>query len=63
MPSHRGDFARNSSRRADEAKSFAIGEPRGQVVQDGLVAEHLESVDWVRAYQSFGLLSDEVNDA
>jgi predicted ester cyclase len=32
-------------------------------VEDGLVAEHWESVDWVRAYQSFGLLSDEVSDA
>jgi predicted ester cyclase len=32
-------------------------------VNDGVIAEHWESVDWVRAYQSFGLLSDEVNDA
>jgi predicted ester cyclase len=32
-------------------------------IEDGLVAEHWESVDWVRAYQSFGLLSDEVDDA
>ena len=31
--------------------------------RDGLIAEHWESVDWVRAYQSFGLLSDEVGDA
>jgi predicted SnoaL-like aldol condensation-catalyzing enzyme len=31
-------------------------------IEDGLVAEHWESVDWVRAYQSFGLLTDEVND-
>jgi predicted ester cyclase len=31
-------------------------------IEDGLVAEHWESVDWVRAYQAFGLLSDEVND-
>jgi predicted ester cyclase len=31
-------------------------------IEDGLVAEHWESVDWVRAYQSFGLLSDEVTD-
>ncbi len=31
-------------------------------IEDGLVAEHWESVDWVRAYQSFGLLSDEVKD-
>jgi predicted ester cyclase len=32
-------------------------------IEDGLIAEHWESVDWVRAYQSFGLLSDEVRDA
>jgi predicted ester cyclase len=32
-------------------------------IEDGLVAEHWESVDWVRGYQSFGLLSDEVKDA
>ena len=32
-------------------------------IEDGLIAEHWESVDWVRAYQSFGLLSPEVNDA
>jgi len=31
-------------------------------IEDGVVAEHWESVDWVGAYQSFGLLSDEVND-
>jgi predicted ester cyclase len=31
-------------------------------VEDGLIAEHWESVDWVRAYQAFGLLSDEVRD-
>jgi predicted ester cyclase len=31
-------------------------------IEDGLVAEHWESVDWVRAYQSFALLNDEVND-
>ena len=29
-------------------------------IEDGLVAEHWESVDWVPAYQSFGLLPDEV---
>jgi predicted ester cyclase len=29
-------------------------------IDDGLVAEHWESVDWVRAYQSFGLLPEEV---
>jgi predicted ester cyclase len=31
-------------------------------IEDGVIAEHWESVDWVRAYQSFGLLPDEVND-
>jgi predicted ester cyclase len=31
-------------------------------IEDGLIAEHWESVDWVRAYQSFALLSDEVRD-
>jgi predicted ester cyclase len=31
-------------------------------IEDGLVAEHWESVDWVRAYQAFGLLADGVND-
>jgi predicted ester cyclase len=29
-------------------------------IEDGLIAEHWESVDWVRAYQSFGLLPEEV---
>ena len=32
-------------------------------IEDGLIAEHWETVDWVRVYQSFGLLSDEVQDA
>jgi predicted ester cyclase len=32
-------------------------------IEDGLIAEHWESVDWVRAYQSFGLLPDDVKDA
>jgi predicted ester cyclase len=32
-------------------------------IQDGLIAEHWESVDWVRAYQDFGLLPEEVGDA
>ena len=32
-------------------------------IEDGLIAEHWESVDWVRAYQDFGLLSEEVKDA
>jgi predicted SnoaL-like aldol condensation-catalyzing enzyme len=31
-------------------------------IEDGLVAEHWESVDWIRAYQAFGLLRNEVND-
>jgi predicted SnoaL-like aldol condensation-catalyzing enzyme len=32
-------------------------------IEDGVIAEHWESVDWVRAYQDFGLLSQEVTDA
>ena len=32
-------------------------------IEDGLIAEHWESVDWVRAYQSFGLLPDGIIDA
>jgi predicted ester cyclase len=32
-------------------------------IEEGVVAEHWESVDWVRAYQSFSLLAEEVNDA
>jgi len=32
-------------------------------IEDGLIAEHWESVDWVRAYQSFGLLPDGITDA
>jgi len=32
-------------------------------IEDGLVAEHWESVDWVRAYQSFGLLSDDIKES
>ena len=32
-------------------------------VEDGLIAEHWETVDWVRVYQSFGLLPDDVRDA
>jgi predicted ester cyclase len=31
-------------------------------IEDGLIAEHWESVDWVGAYRSFGLLSDQVDD-
>ena len=31
-------------------------------IEDRLIAEHWESVDWVRAYQDFGLLSEEVTD-
>jgi predicted ester cyclase len=32
-------------------------------IEDGLIAEHWESVDWVRGFQSFGLLPDDVRDA
>ena len=32
-------------------------------IENGLIAEHWESVDWVRAYQDFGLLTSETNDA
>ena len=32
-------------------------------VEDGLIAEHWESVDWVRAYQTFGLLPDDVRES
>lgn len=32
-------------------------------IEDGLIAEHWESVDWVRGYQSFGLLPDDIRDA
>jgi predicted ester cyclase len=32
-------------------------------IEDGAIEEHWESVDWVSAYQSFGLLNEEVNDA
>jgi predicted ester cyclase len=31
-------------------------------IEDGVIAEHWETVDWVRVYQSFGLLSDDVRD-
>jgi predicted SnoaL-like aldol condensation-catalyzing enzyme len=31
-------------------------------IEDGVIAEHWESVDWVRAYQFFGLPADEVKD-
>ena len=30
-------------------------------IDDGVIAEHWESVDWVRAYESFGLLPEGVN--
>jgi predicted SnoaL-like aldol condensation-catalyzing enzyme len=32
-------------------------------MEDGAIEEHWESVDWVSAYHSFGLLNEEVNDA
>jgi predicted ester cyclase len=31
-------------------------------IEEGLIAEHWETVDWIRVYQSFGLLPDDVND-
>jgi predicted ester cyclase len=31
-------------------------------IEDRLAAEHWDTVDYVRLYQSFGLLSDEIND-
>ena len=31
-------------------------------IDDGLIAEHWETVDWIRVYQSFGLLSDAIID-
>jgi predicted ester cyclase len=31
-------------------------------IEDGLIAEHWESVDWLRAYQAFGLLAGDVDD-
>ena len=34
-----------------------------RVDEDGRIAEHWETVDWVRLYQSFGMLPDDVRDA
>lgn len=31
-------------------------------IDDGLIVEHWESVDWARSYQAFGLLSDDTQD-
>jgi predicted ester cyclase len=31
-------------------------------IEDGLIVEHWETVDWVRAYQDFGLLPDDLRD-
>jgi predicted ester cyclase len=31
-------------------------------IEDGLAAEHWDTVDYVRLYQSFGLLPDDIND-
>jgi len=31
-------------------------------IDDGLIAEHWETVDWIRVYQSFGSLSDAIID-
>jgi predicted ester cyclase len=32
-------------------------------IEDGLAAEHWDTVDYVRLYQSFGLLPEDINDA
>ena len=32
-------------------------------IEDGAIEEHWESVDWIGAYKSFGLLNEEVYDA
>lgn len=32
-------------------------------VEDGLIVEHWETVDWVSAYQAFGLLPDDLKDS
>lgn len=32
-------------------------------IEDGVAAEHWDTVDYVRLYQSFGLLPDDVEDA
>jgi predicted ester cyclase len=32
-------------------------------IEDGLAAEHWDTVDYVRMYQSFGLLADDIKDA
>jgi predicted ester cyclase len=32
------------------------------LIDDGLIVEHWETTDWVRAYQSFGLLPDDLRD-
>jgi predicted ester cyclase len=31
-------------------------------IEDGLAAEHWDTVDYIRLYQSFGLLPDDIND-
>jgi len=33
-----------------------------RIDEDGRIAEHWESVDWVRLYQSFGMLPDTIHD-
>lgn len=33
-----------------------------RIDDDGRIAEHWESVDWVRLYQSFGMLPDTIHD-
>jgi predicted ester cyclase len=32
------------------------------LIDDGLIVEHWETTDWVRAYQSFGLLPEDLRD-
>jgi predicted SnoaL-like aldol condensation-catalyzing enzyme len=31
-------------------------------IEDGVAAEHWDTVDCIRLYQSFGLLSDDIKD-
>jgi predicted SnoaL-like aldol condensation-catalyzing enzyme len=60
---------RLASRSVWDGMITAIGRPADFTtldffrIEDGLIAEHWESVDWVRGYQSFGLLPDAVRDA
>ena len=60
---------RDSSRSVWDGTITASGRPADFAtldffrIEDGLVAEHWESVDWVGAYQSFGLLSDDIKES